>query len=65
MTSKQEKVVKYTTIAGAIGHVGGLTYAFVKKKHFWGYVCFALLFGAIAGTSVYALSEAFIKDDEK
>lgn len=62
--NKQEKISKYTVIATAVGNVGGLTYAFVKKKRFWGYIGFALLFGAILGTTTFAISEAAIKEDK-
>ena len=37
-----------TQILGSIGTIGGLYYAFKKKKGFWGYVGFALL-GSVIG----------------
>lgn len=65
MKTKNQKVQKATQIGAAIGNVGGLTYAFIKKKKFWGYVGYFLLFGLIAGSLSYAASETLIKENDE
>ena len=35
MTTKNEKVQRAASVGTAIGNIGGLTYAFIKKKKFW------------------------------
>jgi uncharacterized membrane protein len=62
--TRQQKITKYSTVAMALGQVGGLTYSFIKKKKFWGYVGYALLFGAILGTAAYAIAEVTVKEDK-
>jgi hypothetical protein len=40
-----------TKISSSIGALGGLAYAFNKKKGFWGYVGFFML-GSLAGSLI-------------
>ena len=46
---KEDKTDKTTMVLSSIGALGGLYYAFTKKKSFWGYVGFFVL-GSIAGS---------------
>ena len=52
--TKTEKVYNVAWAVGSVGFIGGLVYAFVTKKHFWGYVGYSLL-GSVAFSSVGAL----------
>lgn len=61
--AKSEKVTNVTVIAGSVGLVGGLLYAFTKKKKFWGYVGFGLLFNVVGGTIGWVAATAVIKKD--
>ena len=42
---------KSAYILSTVGALGGLTYAFTKKKAFWGYVGFFVL-GSVAGSLI-------------
>ena len=65
MSTKEEKVRNAQMIAATAGTVGGLTYAFLKKKHFWGYVGYSILFGLIAGGITWAVAQSVVPNDEK
>ena len=51
LTNKQAKVAQASAYAGSAGFAGGLIYAFVKKKKFWGYVGYSILFSLIASSA--------------
>ena len=65
MTTKNEKVQRAASVGTSIGNIGGLTYAFMKKKKFWGYVGYFLLFGIITGSLTYVASEILIKENDE
>lgn len=65
MKTKNQKVQRATSIGTAIGNAGGLTYAFMKKKKFWGYVGYAILFGIIGGSLTYVASEMAFKENDE
>lgn len=48
---EEEKFPKAVLILSSVGFLGGLTYAFIAKKEFWGYVGFGFL-GSIAGSAI-------------
>ena len=53
--NKLEKVYNIGWAVGTVGFIGGLAYAFINKKHFWGYVGFSML-GSIVFTSLGMLA---------
>ena len=65
MTEKQKKVFKISGLGGSVGTVAGLIYAFQKKKNFWGYVGYGLLFGIILSTSAMVVADLAIKEKEE
>lgn len=56
-----KKINNIASLGSSIGFVGGLVYAFNKKKGFWGYVGFGLLFSIIGGTMSGLGARALIK----
>jgi hypothetical protein len=49
--TKADKVMNASMVTGTIGFIGGLIYAFVHKKKFWGYVGYSLL-GSVGGSAI-------------
>lgn len=64
MKTKAEKAQSAAIFGATIGHVGGLVYAFQKKKKFWGYVGHFLLFGIVAGTTAWIGAQVILPKDE-
>lgn len=61
-TERQKKINNAMAICSSIGFVAGLGYAFSKKKKFWGYVGYSLLFSVAASTAGYLGAIAVTKD---
>jgi hypothetical protein len=65
MTTKLQKSSYASGIGFAAGSVGGLIYAFTKKKKFGGYVGQFFLWGIIAGTVAWLGAQAIIPKDKE
>jgi hypothetical protein len=65
LTDRQKKIMNITSISSSIGLVGGLGYAFAKKKGFWSYVGYGLLFSIIGGTIGGVGAQVIVKKEDK
>lgn len=65
LDARMRKIVNITSFGSSVGMVGGLLYAFNKKKGFLGYVGYSLLFTIIGGTVSNLGARAILKPEEK
>ncbi len=64
MKSKQQQTLNAAVIGSVAGHIGGLLYAFSKKKKFCGYVGHFFLWGIVGGSVAWLAAQAIIPGDE-